>query len=281
MQAGEKLDLPGERFDYIIVSDTANLAADVQKILERLKLVCHPYTRLIVNISNALWRPMLWLAVATGIRNRQPESNWLSKKDFTGLLHLTGWELIRHESRNLCLLNLLGIERLINRLAAPLLAPFCFSMFFVARPIQRNHCPAKSVSVVVPARNEAGTIEATVLRTPDMGAWTELIFVENNSKDNTWEEILRIKETYLNKRIKILQQSCKGKWEAVQHGFRIASGEMLMILDADLTTEPEELPKFYEAVASGRCDFANGSRTSIVGSTAGCSFRWPLLRRSN
>ena len=260
VQAGENLDLPDERFDYLIVSETANLAADVQRLLERLKSVCHSHTRLIVNISNSLWRPMIRLAMAFGIRNRQPESNWLSTEDIAGLMYLTGWELIRHESRTLCPVKLFGIERLVNRLVAPLLPPLCFSIFSIARPAQGSNCAVKTVSVVLPARNEAGTIEAAVTRTPEMGIWTELIIVENNSKDNTWDEIRRVKEAFPQKRIKILQKRCKGKWEAVQHGFGVADGELLMILDADLTTAPEELPKFYDAVVSGRCDFANGSR---------------------
>jgi glycosyltransferase involved in cell wall biosynthesis len=160
----------------------------------------------------------------------------------------------------LCPVKLFGIEQVVNRFAAPLLAPLCFSIFSIARLVQPPNRAEKTVSVVIPARNEAGTIEAAVTRTPDMGVWTELIFVENNSKDNTWDEIRRVNEAYPQKRIKILQKSCKGKWEAVQHGLDVADGELLMILDADLTTAPEELPKFYDAVVSGRCNFANGSR---------------------
>jgi glycosyltransferase involved in cell wall biosynthesis len=114
--------------------------------------------------------------------------------------------------------------------------------------------------VVVPARNEAGNIEAVVKRTPEMGLWTELIFVEGNSKDNTWDEIRRVKGAHPQKRIKILQQTGKGKGNAVREAFAVADGDLLMVLDADLTMPPEELPKFYDAVVSGSCDFANGSR---------------------
>ena len=147
---------------------------------------------------------------------------------------------------------------MLNRFAAPLLAPLCFSVFSVARlPATRAE---KTISVVVPARNEAGNIEAAVKRTPDMGVWTELILVEGNSKDNTWDEIRRVKEAYPQKRIKTLQQTGKGKGNAVREGFAIAEGDLLMILDADLTMPPEELPKFYDALISGRCEFANGSR---------------------
>jgi glycosyltransferase involved in cell wall biosynthesis len=117
-----------------------------------------------------------------------------------------------------------------------------------------------TVSVVVPARNEAGNIEAAVRRTPNMGAGTELIFVEGHSRDNTWVEIQRVKREFPEHRIKILQQTGKGKGDAVRAGFAVAEGDLFMILDADLTVPPEEMPKFYDAVASGRCEFANGSR---------------------
>jgi SAM-dependent methyltransferase len=260
VQAGEDLHLPGESFDYIIVSETINLAADVQRLFERLKSASDENTRLIVNLHSSLWRPIIWAGTKAGLRNPQPESNWLSKEDVTGLLHLTGWELIRHEPRILCPVKLGGLERLLNRFVAPVLPPFCLSVFSIARLAPVKEHSEKSVSVVIPARNEAGNIEAAVQRTPEMGIWTELIFVEGNSKDNTWEEVQRVKARYPHKRIKILQQSGKGKGNAVREGFAIAEGDLLMILDADLTMPPEELPKFYDAVISGRCDFANGSR---------------------
>ena len=114
--------------------------------------------------------------------------------------------------------------------------------------------------IVIPARNEAGNIEAAVLRTPAMGSRTELIFVEGNSTDHTWAEIQRVKAAYPERDIKILQQTGRGKGDAVRAGYAVATGDILMILDADLTMPPEELPKFYSAVASGRAEFANGCR---------------------
>jgi SAM-dependent methyltransferase len=259
-QAAEDLDLPGQSFDCIIVSETINLAADVQRVFEKLRTVSHNETRLVVNIHNLLWRPIISLGTAIGLRNRQPESNWLSQDDIVGLLHLTGWEVIRHEPRIICPVKLLGLEQPLNRFIAPLVGPFCMSLFTIARPVRERRLAEKTVSVVVPARNEAGNIEAVVKRTPDMGVWTELIFVEGNSKDKTWDEIQRVKAEYPHKRIKILQQHGRGKGNAVREGFVVAEGELLMILDADLTMPPEELPKFYEAVVCNRCEFANGSR---------------------
>jgi len=260
VQAGEELNLPDRTFDYIVLSETLNLAADVQLILEQLRAVSSSRTRLLLNVYSALWRPLISLATALGWRERHPESNWLSKDTLAGLLSLSGWELIRCESRILCPIKLLGLENLLNRFLAPLLSPFCLTLFVVARPLPDRRPTEKRVSVIIPARNEAGNIEAAVARTPSMGTWTELIFVEGNSTDNTWETIQQVKANHPNRPIKILQQSGKGKGDAVRTGFAVAEGDILMILDADLTVPPEELPKFYGAVVSDACEFANGSR---------------------
>ena len=60
--------------------------------------------------------------------------------------------------------------------------------------------------------------------------------------------------------IKIAQQDGKGKGDAVRKGYAMATQDILMILDADLTMPPEELPKFYNAIATGKAEFINGSR---------------------
>jgi glycosyltransferase involved in cell wall biosynthesis len=148
----------------------------------------------------------------------------------------------------------------VNRWLAPFLQWFCLTVFFVARRERANGDQPLSVSVVIPARNEAGNIPAAVARTPEMGAGTELIFVEGHSRDDTWAAIQRAAADHPERKIKIMQQTGKGKGDAVRMGFAAASGDVLMILDADLTMPPEELPKFYDVIASGRAEFANGVR---------------------
>jgi SAM-dependent methyltransferase len=259
VQAAESLELD-ERFDYVIVSDTLNFAADVQQVLERIHTVSHPGTRLIINYPSALWRPAFAAASALGLKPSAPPSNWLTTADVMGLLALADWSPLTVQARMLWPSKALGLGTFVNRWFAPLMSWFCLSVFCVARSTRSMKTGPLTVSVVIPARNEAGNIEAAVLRTPNMGAGTELIFVEGHSKDNTWEEIVRVAAKYPERRIKILRQTGRGKGDAVRAGFAQAEGELFMILDADLTVPPEEMPKFYDAVASGRTEFANGSR---------------------
>jgi SAM-dependent methyltransferase len=258
-QAGELLEL-NETFDIIIIADTLNLAADVQRLFERLHTVSHSQTRLIVNFQNTLWRPFLGVARRIGLKAPQPQNSWLASSDVFNLLRLGGWAPVSRHGRILMPFRALGLGSFVNRWFAPFLQWFCLTVFFVARRDQSSGRNPLRVSVIIPARNEAGNIPAAVARTPEMGAGTELIFVEGHSRDNTWAEIQQIAAKHPERNIKILQQTGKGKGDAVRAGFAAATGDVLMILDADLTMPPEELPKFYDVIASGRAEFANGVR---------------------
>ncbi|MEI7850502.1 MAG: bifunctional class I SAM-dependent methyltransferase/glycosyltransferase family 2 protein [Kiritimatiellales bacterium] len=259
VQSGEELSLD-ETFDYIIVSDTVNYAADVQQLLNRLHEVSHPETRLIVNFYNTLWRPLLTLATRLGLSARQPQSSWLARSDILMFMNMADWDVLKTPAHILMPATCFGLGKLINRCLAPLFPCFCLALFCVARPVPRRAKQSLSVSVVIPARNEAGNIEAAVLRTPRMGSSTELIFVEGGSSDHTWEEMQRVAQAFPDRGIRCIRQQGKGKGDAVRAGFAQATGDVLMILDADLTTPPEDLLKFYDVIATGRAEFANGVR---------------------
>ena len=206
------------------------------------------------------------LATALGLRSQTPEENWIAPEDLSNLLLLAGYELVREESKLLVPVYIPLISYLANRFLAPLPGFRLFNLLniAVARPVDLSagpSLPRPSVSIIVPARNEAGNIEAAISRTPAMGPDDELIFIEGNSTDDTWETILRMQQKYQDMRtIRIDRQDGKGKGDAVRKGFALAEKEILMILDADLTVPPEELPRFYDALLTNKGEFINGSR---------------------
>jgi SAM-dependent methyltransferase len=249
-----------EKFDYVILSDLINDLPDVQALLEHLQRNVFQHSRLILNFQNNLWRPILAFATAIGAKAPTLPQNWLSLPDVKNLLELAGWEIIKNDARILWPIRTPFLDGLFNRWLAPL-KHFCLSIFAVARPRPlASAYRAYSCSVIVPARNEAGNIESAVLRTPEMGRGTEIIFIEGHSEDNTWEEIQRVKTKYPERDIKVLKQRSVGKGGAVREAFAEAVGEVLFILDADLTVPPEELSKFYNVMRLGLADFVNGGR---------------------
>ena len=261
--AGETLEALGRTYDFVILSETLNFAADVQSLLQRVHAVSTPATRLLCNFYSSLWRPVLSAATILGLKARAPQSNWLSAADVRNLCELADWQVVKTTSRLLCPVPVPVLATLLNRYVAPWLPWACVTVFGVARPqgrTGRSLVGGRSVSVIVPARNEAGNIENVVRRTPAMGAHTELVFIEGHSADDTWEAIQHAVVAHPDLDIKALRQSGRGKGNAVREAFAAARGDILMILDADLTVPPEDLPKFYDALARGHAEFANGVR---------------------
>lgn len=252
-----------EKFDVIILSNVIGWMDNIQFCLQQVKKHCHSRTRIIINYYNFLWEPIIKFSEWIGIKKKTPDQNWLSKRDIHNILYLENFEVYRHHRNMLIPFNIPILSWLLNRYIShlPLINLLSLNQHIFARPLNlvKNH--DYTVSVVVPARNESGNIENAVLRLPEFGKGVELIFVEGNSTDDTWQKIQEIQEKYKGKRkIQIARQSGKGKADAVREGFKIATGEILMILDADLTVPPEIIPDFYEAIASGKGEFINGSR---------------------
>lgn len=256
--------LMDEVFDCIIMSDLVNDLWDVQAVFQNLKNVCRPDTRLIINTYSNVWKPPLEIARNLGLARPNLAQNWLTVEDLVNLLGLADFETIRCWSEILLPLRVPGIHALCNRYLVKLW-PFrlgALTNFIVARPRpnMKVRVTAPTVSVVVPARNEAGNIPEIFRRVPEMGGGTELVFVEGHSQDGTYEAIADAMTKDPQRSCKLLRQDGEGKGNAVRLGFAEADGDVLMILDADLTVPPEDLPRFYEALVSGKGEFVNGVR---------------------
>lgn len=255
------------KYDVIILSNLVGYLHDVQAVFTELNKVCHERSKIIVNYYSKLWEPALSVAEKLGLKTPGPQQNWLTQQDLNNLLYLAGFDVYRNNRRMLLPLYIPILSPLLNRYIAklPIFKSFCINHFSFAQP-RLSYAAADvkdkfSTTVVIPARNESGNIENAILRMPDFGKHIEIIFVEGNSTDDTWETIQKIQEKYKDRYdIKITQQDGKGKGDAVRKGYAMATGDILMILDADLTVPPEDLPKFYNALATGKGGFINGSR---------------------
>jgi len=258
----QNVDLGERVFDYIIVSELVNDVWDVQTLLETLKKYCNPSTRIIFNFYSHLWNIPLAIASKIGMASPKLAQNWLAPQDMRNLLEISGFQPLRHWTEVLIPIKVPFISDFSNRYLAKI-SPFRFlsmANFMVARPIAEPLTIKPSVSVIVAARNESGHINELISRIPEMGAGTEIIFVEGHSSDDTYEAIERAIASNPDKQCKLIKQQGQGKGDAVRAGFDLAKGDVLMILDADITVPPEDLPRFYALIANGEAEFVNGVR---------------------
>lgn len=250
-----------ETFDYIILSDLAGSLWDVQQVVHNLHQFCHQKTRIVFSNFNFLWEPFMNLGEFLHLKLPQPRQNWLSKADLINIIQLEGFEVVTVQKKLLFPKYIPGLNFLFNRILAnlPLLNTLDLVNIVVARPVFSKEIDY-SVAIIIPARNEFGNIENVIKRTPSFGLSQEFIFVDGHSSDDTCQEMLRVKAAYPEREIKVLLQTGIGKGNAVREGFETASADILMILDADLTTPPEDLGKFYNALKQNRGEFINGCR---------------------
>lgn len=250
-----------EKFDYVILSNLVGMLDDVQTALGEVHRIAAPGARIVIVYYSRLWQPALRLAELLGLKMPQPEQNWLAAADIENLLELSDFDVVTSGMRMLLPFYVPLLSTLLNRALAPLpgIRHLCLTSYFVARPRPRARTDL-TVSVIIPTKNEAGNVFGAVERTPAMGAKTELLFVDGHSEDGTVEKIREAQEKYPELDIQLMMQSGQGKGNAVFEAMDRASGDVLMILDSDLTMPPEELPKFFEVFASGRGEFLNGCR---------------------
>jgi len=249
-------------FDYIVMADLAGYLEDVQATFGNLRPFCDRSTRIVISHYNLLWEPVFKLSEYLGLKKPSGTGSWLSPEDLDNFLYLEDFEAIKRERRLLIPKKIPLLHPVFDFLASlPLVNRLCISNYVVARPRDRIQAASdRSVSVIIPCKNERENIEPAVKGIPEIGSHTEIVFVDGHSADGTQDEIGRVMKSFPEKDIKFLVQDGQGKGDAVRKGFAHATGDILMILDADLTVPPEELPKFYDAIATDKGEFISGSR---------------------
>ncbi len=258
-QSPENIQLT-ELFNYIVISSIEDIV-DIKAVLDSIKQCANRHTRIILIHYNYLWHPLVQLAEMLKLKIPQHSHSWLSLDDISNILRLSNYDHIHTKRIILFPFRIPLFSTILNRYIArlPLFRSLTMNRLTIAR-IKDTTKRDYTVSVVVPCKNESGNIESAVQRIPEMGAGTEIIFGDDKSIDGTKEKVIEMIKKYPNKKIKIVDAPGICKAENVWKCFDNATGDILMILDADLTVVPEELPYFYEAIAHGYGEFINGSR---------------------
>ena len=259
--------LSKDKFDFILISDTVGYFYDIQESLESIHLFCKPETRIIISYFSPIWQPILSFSEKIGLKMPNLNPPLFACSDLKNFLDISGYQTIKVEKKIILPINFFSIGRLVNKFLAnlPLINHLCLRQYLICRSnkfIKNNLY--NSVSIIIPCKNEFGNIKGGLRRIDNFCKNMEIIFVEGNSSDNTWNEIQSVinDDEFKKKKftIKAFKQNSTGKKNAVFTGFNKAKNEILMILDGDLTVKPEELSKFWNKISSGEAEFINGTR---------------------
>ena len=266
MEASDCEQLDGT-FDTILLANSITELPDVAQFLSAVRKLCTPNTRLVHITFNYRWEPILRLGGAINICQKHPSQNWLSRNDFESFAKLQDYRLIKEGFDGMLPVGdhpvLRDMADGFNSVASvvPWVREFAMLHYGIYRPLlQERQGTDPSVSVVVPCKDEQGNIASLFKRIPEMGAGTEIIFVDDRSTDSTAALIREHIENNPQRNVKFVSGPGQGKGAACRAGFAHATGDILMILDADMTTMPEALPEFFEAIRTDKGEFINGSR---------------------
>ncbi len=246
----------------ILLNGTFNHHHDIEGLLGKIDRALPRSARVVAVAYNPYLRGLYKLANYLGIRSGEEPSTFVTTTDLNNIARLSGFEVVRSRAVGFLPWHLGGVGSVINSVFSvlPIINWFSLASVITMRPLKAL-MQKPTITVVIPARNEKGNIEAALQRMPDFGAALEVIFVEGHSTDGTWEEIQRVAAEYKDRfNIQCFQQTGKGKADAVRLGFSHATSDLLTILDADLTMPPELLVRFYDAWERGFGDFINGNR---------------------
>ncbi len=252
-------------FDYIILCGVLQQLYDLHDALDVLRSLSHNRTRLILCTYSRLWQPLIRCAEIIRWKHAVPEETWLPGDEVINILMQNTFEAVRQIPALLAPGYVPLLSHFVNRWLAPWpgIRHLCWCTITVARLASHpaGAVSTDSISIVTPVRNEAGNVQSLLQRLPVMAARQEVILVEGHSTDDTWAVVQRAVADYGGPLLlKALQQPGRGKADAVRTGFAAATGDILLILDGDLSVPPEELPRFVELLRTGLCEFANGSR---------------------
>jgi len=255
---------PREKFDYVVLSGALGKSKDLSGVLLNLQAACIPSTRIIVYQHNHLWQWFIDLAERLNLKRREGVHNWLSVGDVKLYLKAAGFEVTRNFRRNLFPVKFLFFGPVINFIGAliPFLDFLNLDQYIIARPDPSLYPPSppKSLSIVITVRNERDNIEPIVASIPQICDVQEILFVEGHSTDGTRAKIKKTIKKYPKKNVRVIGQPGKGQGDAIRVGYQKAKGDIILLYEGDGTSDPEDLAYFYDAMASGRFEFIEGSR---------------------
>lgn len=247
-------------YDTIIFTDIIESGTDIYRLLQLAKENLSDSGKLIVTSLNTKYIHISNFLEFLNLKNKNIKQSYVASKKISNIASGVGFEYINTISKQILPFSMFGLGTILNIILELIL--FRFILGIRTYTIFRNNESKKiekSKSIIIPAKNEEGNLPQLVKRIPKFDD-CEILIVCGDSTDNTLTTSENIKKEYPDFNITVLEQSGTGKANAVWEALRETSGDVIAILDADISVEPETLIQFFEIIDNNYADFVNGSR---------------------
>ena len=249
-----------KKYEIVILTDILENHNDVYGILFSVKNLLKKDGKIIISSINTKYLFVIKILEFLKLKDSNKTNSYIHIKKINNITKGMGLEYQKYYTKQIFPFKFYKLGNLINNTLEILLSPFNLGIktYMIFRPNIDSESKY-SKSIIIPAKNEEGNLEELVDRIPKFHN-TEIIFSYGNSKDKTLQVMESIQTKNQDFDIKVISQTKSGKANAVWEALDIVENEVIAILDADISVEPETLVDFFEIIDSNRADFINGTR---------------------
>ena len=255
-----RLKSTNKLYNNIIITDLFETLEDNYQFLELIIQNLNSNGKLVLTSVNTKYKPIYLLLEKLGLKDKNLKHSYIHNLRIKNFITASGFEYINTYSKQILPFRLLGVGTLLNKIFEIILYKFNFGIrTYTIFRFKEEKIKKFSKSIIIPAKNEAGNLPSLVDRIPKFNN-CQLIISCGQSEDNTLQVAKNISKNNNFFEINVIEQTGKGKANAVWESFEFVRGDIVAILDADISVDPETLTDFFKIIESNNADFVNGTR---------------------
>jgi len=249
-----------KKYDVIILTDIVEVHPDIFNFFKLLSKFLNDNGKLVITSFNSKYKIIIKILERLKLKDKTLKYSYIHNDKINNIISGNGFDYINSFSKQILPFKLFGLGTLLNRILESLF--FLFNLGIKTYSIYRlkgKEFQNYKKTIIIPAKNEEGNLENIIDRIPKVEKY-EIIIPCGISEDNTVNVAKMISDSEDYFQVTSFIQSGKGKANAVWEAIQKSSGDVLAILDADISVDPETIPDFFEIIDSNNADFVNGTR---------------------
>ncbi len=260
----ESIAFKNKKYKTIILTDLFEVSTDILELLSMVNKLLGKDGIIVICSINQKWNRILNLFERLNLKDGNQKRLFINSTIVLNIAKVTGLEFVTQRNKQIFPFRMLGLGSLINNILEILFFPFSFGIRIYSILNQQekfNEEKKYSKSIIIPAKNEEKNLKPLLNQIPELEEDHEIILAIGDSEDKTYEVAKEIKEARCWPfEVKVIKQTGKGKANAVWEAVEEASKEVIIILDADISVNPETIVQFNSVIDTGKASFVNGTR---------------------